>query len=204
MRLAALGILVVLASSARAQPEPVLLPPQAVAPLPASPETTVTWKSPAVAGVLSIGVTLAGLGLVAGAGLIVTHDDDSRIAIGLAVTGEASFVLGPTTGHIYAGRAWNTGLKWRLISVGTFMGSLMIGTGCVECSGDHPVVVASIVGMGASVIGLAAATIYEMADAPGAARRANERRRRAREQGFQIGFTPAVSGGLGASAVGRF
>ena len=91
-------------------------------------------KSPAVAAGLSIPPTLVGLGL-ATVGLFVANidvtcsgdpsvppgvtcsEDYFDLGLGLTIAGGAVLAVGPSLGHIYAGKPWSTGLKVRLAGV---------------------------------------------------------------------------------------
>ena len=74
-------------------------------------------KSPFVAGVLSLGLTVAGVGLNVMATHIAPHYDEpgksDALRVSVVLTGTALLLVGPTSGHIYAGQAWNPALKWR-------------------------------------------------------------------------------------------
>jgi len=77
---------------------------------PLPPPPPIEDKSPGTALGLSLGVTLAGYATeVAG---IASNNS------ALAVTGALAGAIGPTTGHIYAGHTWNTGLATRLAGAG--------------------------------------------------------------------------------------
>jgi hypothetical protein len=86
-------------------------------------------KSRNVALALSVGVTASGVtAWIVDAALVDNRSIDANGHIEyvlspaqstvLVVAGATLFVLGPTTGHIYAGQAWNAGLKYRLIGGG--------------------------------------------------------------------------------------
>jgi hypothetical protein len=86
-------------------------------------------------------------------------------------------LIGPTTGHIYAGQTWNPGLKWRLISAGALTISVVgfVGAEFPEGDGARNEGAASFfaICLLASAGGYVGSTIYEIATAPGAASRHN-------------------------------
>jgi hypothetical protein len=116
----------------------LLLPLRAHAESPAEPE-----KSPRTATALSTAPTLVGIGLV-GAGLYVANLDCSTpgctdhfdTGLYMTIAGGALLGVGPSLGHIYAGDAWTTGLKVRLIGVGVAgVGGLVAAAAPSDCDG---------------------------------------------------------------------
>ena len=80
---------------------------------------------------MSLGFTAGGLGLA------VLADREQIPA--LATVGTILFVVGPSTGHTYAGHTWNPGLGARLGGTGmAFLGALLI-VPCIEgCETARP------------------------------------------------------------------
>jgi hypothetical protein len=129
-------------------------------------------KSPATAMLLSLGSTAAGIAVTA---VSADENSDVGVAIGLGVT-----VLGPSTGHWYAGEPATIGLAARVLGAGAFLYGaanlqLLCGLGGdrTRCTGDDSAPTFLAVG-GALVLGGA---IYDVATAPGAVARANDARR---------------------------
>ena len=113
-----------------------------------------------------------------------------------AVVGAIGVFVGPSIGHWYAGEAFDLGLGLRLggVAVG-YLGGAIATSGCSkppmnECglAAVYPVLA------GLAMIG--ARTVYDIATAPRAARRHNQR---------AIGIAPTRAGsGYGLAVVGRF
>ena len=85
---------------------------------------------------------------------------------GLATVGSIAVLVGPTTGHIYADNTWNTGLQWRLGSIGLGFGALVYAVSQCglfgECSAEKESHVdAALVVFVGSMISYGAATIYD-------------------------------------------
>ena len=143
-------------------------------------------KDPATAVWLSLGVTAGGLGLVA--------LGDSLKVPAITTTGSIAFVIGPTTGHIYAGHTANAGLAARGIgTLAAFVGAIFIVScidGCSNGNGDTGAVL--FVGGGLLYVG---GGIYEIATAADAVHTYN------REHGFEANVVPT---GNGVALVGRF
>jgi hypothetical protein len=124
-------------------------------------------RDPVHAGILSIGVPLAGVALVTVA---------SKIDSGpIGAVGGAAIVIGPSLGHIYAGTPWNTGLKMRVagLGVGVVAGLMFMGaeSGEVFCTGSK---CEAGIALGVAAIGLyGVGTVYEMFSAPAAVQRYN-------------------------------
>jgi hypothetical protein len=149
-------------------------PPVEVEPLPSE---IIEVKSPNTALALSLGFTAGGLGLVV---LGSKMQDGAREDTGdsLASLGSVAFLVGPTIGHIYARNPWNTGLKWRLGSLGvSFVGLAYalnqcgIFDECSQAENDRADVGAAFAVGG--LISYFGATIYEVATAPSSARAYN-------------------------------
>ena len=133
-------------------------------------------KSPEVAAGLSVGITAAGLGLAITANRLDDHGHD-KLALATGLAGAGMLLVGPTSGHIYAGRAWNGGLKWRLISGATFFACAIPGfaLGMQEGSGDDAAPPVFLVGAAIAFVTYGGATLYEMSTASSAARAYNLR-----------------------------
>ncbi|HUJ59518.1 MAG TPA: hypothetical protein VLX92_13525 [Kofleriaceae bacterium] len=85
--------------------------PRIAACLKAPPLPSALRKSPFLAFALSFGTTAAGAGLLA----LAAYERPSWVGF---VPGFAAIALGPTTGHIYAGKAWSWWLAARLAALG--------------------------------------------------------------------------------------
>lgn len=166
----------------------LLLPSIAVAqatpptPAPVAPAAgDATAVSPDVALGLSIGVTVAGVGLVAlGGAAIDDIDAPSEAAAGLIVAGVAAAAVGPTTGHWYAHDAWTRGLATRLGGAAAIAAGFgMMDTMCDDrdpCGGVDDTVGTALFALGVTAI--VVGTIDDIVTAPGAARRHNAAQRR--------------------------
>ncbi|HTL34846.1 MAG TPA: hypothetical protein VL326_17075 [Kofleriaceae bacterium] len=138
------------------------------------------YRSPGVALGLSLGFTAAGAGLITwgyAEGNGGRSGGPTKSTIGtIKTTGVLVAFVGPTTGHIYAGKTWNRGLKWRLISLGAFAvtGTITL-VGSAGSKEVEPVTLAFAIAAGASATAYLGATVYEVATAPRAARRHNRR-----------------------------
>ncbi|NVB83666.1 MAG: hypothetical protein HOV81_35155 [Kofleriaceae bacterium] len=155
-----------------AAPPPVAQPVE-VDPLPSE---IIEVKSPGKALALSLGVTAGGLGLmVLGSSLDHGSEKDGET---FATLGSLAFLIGPTVGHVYAGNTWNTGLKWRLASLGISVGGLVYALsqcGILDDCTDEEMNGADV-GAAVAVGGMISffgATIYEVATAPSSARQYN-------------------------------
>ncbi len=185
-------------------------PPAAVAAPPhANPSDR---KNPATAGWTSGLVTAGGLVLMmVAAGMDTTYSYDSNGYYQssnnngrdlLATVGAIAFVVGPTTGHIYAGHAWNSGLGIRLASVA----AMTVGIAQAVAAADHGTASnnsgEALFILGA--IGYGVGTVAEIGLAPGTARDYN----RAHGLDVQLSVIPvrdtrnASTPGIGL--VGRF
>jgi hypothetical protein len=191
-----------------------VVPPSAVAPAaapvgyaPAVGRPLPARKDPGVALGLSLGITAGGMAaMVIGGGL------DSELGGGIATAGVLAWFIGPSTGHAYAGRMGNTGLAIRGISM--LAATVAIGglIGCIAGSGDdvddHEHLGDDDCGMFTgllvgSSIGYLGGAVYEIVDAPRAARRHNAR------YGLDVQVAPALVGGdagrgPGFAVAGRF
>jgi hypothetical protein len=185
-----------------------LLPPSAVAPAPAPTRYAAALgrplpprKDPGVALGLSLGITAGGM-----ATMLIGDNLDSDLGGGLATAGALAWFIGPSTGHAYAGRIGNTGLAIRGVSA--LGGVVAIGglIGCIAGSGDDlddhghldddddcGLFAGLLV---ASSLGYLGGAIYEIVDAPRAARRHNAR------YGLDVQVAPTVVGSHGARAPG--
>ena len=151
-------------------------------------------KRPGVALGLSLGTTLGGLALATAGFWRV--DNNSPGGTGMALGGVVVALVGPTTGHIYAGRVRNWGLAVRAAGVVVLVAGLSRFVNCGDarsCDGDSRGVGVFFGGLALTGVG----TIYEIALAPGAARRWNAR--------FTVTPVPTPSGSFpGVALAGRF
>src|SRR5262245_1339169 len=90
-------------------------PPSTVEPSPVPMQPTmmpgIEEKSPTTAIGLSLGLTVGGLGAM----MLASKPDNGETFNGaLSTAGAVAFLVGPTAGHVYAGKAWNNGLAARL------------------------------------------------------------------------------------------
>ncbi|MGE0549037.1 MAG: hypothetical protein AB7O24_18750 [Kofleriaceae bacterium] len=159
-------------------------------------------KSPNTAFALALGATVAGAALL-GATMYQT-DPESRQHLGLA--GLAVVTVGPSIGHFYSGEvgrgALSTGIRVGALGVSALGMSMALSD--LFCSSDCHDGEADA-GVAIMLGGLALATgaaIYDIADAPSAARRANVRAAR----GGQLTVVPKLSpnGSAGMAVVGTF
>ena len=148
------------------------------------------YASPGVALALSLGTTLAGVALFAVA-------DANPQAAPFSLAGMLAVTLGPTTGHIYAGRTWNPGLKLRLGGLGAAVaGAALALAACPPFSGSCDSEGAAVLG-GLTFIGggitYGVGTIYEIATAADSARAANRARTRQLAVGPVLGQAPGLA-----------
>ena len=161
----------------------------AMEPVPAT--LNATRKSPGAATAWAIGTTFAGWGMAAG-GIAAGN-------AGLFIVGEAVSAFGPSAGHFYAGESAH-GLGMSVIR-GVALGAAdVIVVLAFEEDWDEGTGEGLFFGSLAVAAGLG---LYDWIDAPGAARRANER------NGFDLGFAPMAPGrdgrpALGLALVGKF
>jgi hypothetical protein len=172
---------------------PSMTPPMDVGTRPRLPGD---YKSPSTALALSLGITGGGLALAFAAGEV---DGDEQSSLGWI--GSLMIAIGPTTGHIYADNGWNTGLKWRLGSLGIATGAL-IGAlaACPPFSGncnEHGAEMLLVVFVGAGVTYIGA-TAYEIGTAGRSARMYNERGQPS------VSIAPIVGREPGVAVIGRF
>jgi hypothetical protein len=168
---AAAAAVLLAAVPARASGPPSVMPPppgSAIAPTPGA-----SRREPAIALGLSLGVTAAGVALMAAAPPAETSD----LGDGMALAGLLAILIGPTTGHLYADRIGNTGLGIRVVSASVgliaFSGLALCAFGDEEDDGEHCGLWA--LGAAGSSLLYAGGTVYEIADAPRAARAYNRR-----------------------------
>jgi hypothetical protein len=176
----------------------------------ATSPTNPGYRSPETAYRLSLYSTM--LPMLAGATMMATAINYDRQDSALMLLGGASFLLGvtfgPSVGYLYAGdygRAWGYGLL-RVLGVGMFAaGTLayMEDNLCEYCNGSSGSSTLLVLGF-AAALATVTSSIYDIARAPQAARRENER------QGLTaIALVPTVAtsdGGVtrGMALTGRF
>lgn len=169
-------------------------PPAVPAALPAPTDTAEVSARTALG--LSVGVTLAGAGLV-GLGWHALNSGSAPGAVPevLLGAGVAAVGLGPTVGHWYAGRVMTRGLATRLAGTAVALGGaalLIVDSACDHC--DHADVAPGDVLMGLGIAAIVVGTVDDIVSAPGAARRKNAAERR-------VTVTPTLSPGRAGLAV---
>ena len=170
---------------------------------PAGSPSTDSEKSPLVAGALSLGLTTAGIVMLATATDIAPHYDEpgshDSWRISVVTTGVLLTLVGPTSGHVYAGQTWSSPLKWRLIGGGVAAACLVPAFGFAMS--DHEGA-AGVFGVLTSfgAFTYVVATAAEIWTAPGAARRHNERL----EEGASLSIVPMLGRDRGLVIGGRF
>lgn len=100
---------------------------------------------------------------------------------------------------IYAGQAWNPGLKWRLIGGATVAVSIVPAAGFAFSNNTAGTALFGLLVLGGGITYIGA-TIAEIASAPGAARRHNERL----DEGESIPIAPIIGREPGLAIGGRF
>jgi hypothetical protein len=159
---------------------------------PPPPPTTTTGpvageKSPGVALGLSLGGTVLSIALA-------SADDGSDPDNTLGTIGGIGVWIAPSFGHWYAGKAWTPGLTARFAGAGAVViGAVMLigcydseDNGCEDESGGTGIVL--LYGGAAAFVG---GVVYDIATAPGQARKYNERLRERSTR--QWALTPTVS-----------
>src|SRR4051812_33236277 len=153
---------------------------------PPPPPPSGSEKSATTAVLLSLGMTVGGFA-------VAEVGANNQIPT-LSTVGSIMFMVGPTTGHIYAGHTWNGGLAARLIGVGAgFIGLLLI-VPCIEGCSDGNGTAGAVFLVGGALT-YAGGGIYEIATAGEAAHRYN------REHGFEAAVVPTANG---VALAGRF
>jgi hypothetical protein len=183
--------------------------PAIVLPTPYLDSGETQLKSPGMALGLSLGITLGSLAasfaMVAGG--IGSNGNGSLIGTGFTI-GVLGLAFGPSAGHFYAGDT-RRGLGMGFARLGAMGGTFGLGFLALMAGfgGSEEAAMAFFVcGIGAGVTTIVLA-IMDIATAPGAARRANQRILR-RTTGLNLGplVTQAVAGqrGYGLALGGRF
>jgi len=163
---------------------PSLTPIRVAAPAPAPIGAP---KSADAALGLSLGMTAGGLGLMIAGG---KWNEPT-----ISTTGTILFLVGPTTGHIYAGHTLNGGLAARAIGVVAGIAGLGLVLSCFDdCGTDNNSDVGGVLLIGGGLLYVGGG-LYEIATAPDAAHRYN------REHGFEATVVPT---GNGIALAGRF
>ena len=153
------------------------------------PAPTAQAKSPTTALTLSIGTTAAGVVLFG----IADSTDDRTAANVLGWPGLALLIVGPTTGHIYAGNAWNTGLKLRLASLGLAAATIVA---IWQADISEPAIAGVILAV--PIGAFFTAGWYEAFTAGRSARTYN------RAHQVEVGLAPIVGRDSGIALLGRF
>ncbi|HEY0482731.1 MAG TPA: hypothetical protein VGD37_34655 [Kofleriaceae bacterium] len=172
MRSAVLATALVSALTGTAAAQPGLTPPApwpAPMPYPAPAMPAVDTVSESTALWLSLGGTaMSWTILIAG----LKADDGNPAAGRIAEIGAFGTLFAPTLGHWYAREIGTRGLGLRLAGVGALMFGAILVLGCEdECGSSGPAAGALLLGAGLYVAG----TIDDIATAPSAARRYNQR-----------------------------
>jgi hypothetical protein len=185
---------VLVAVPAHAQPSrtPPIAAPTAVAP--PAPRTVVrsgSRRSPAAAVAISLGVTAGSLGLMAaGAG---DGGEDNPLLAPMVI----GFLVGPSTGHWYAGRAFNPAMGVRAIAAGVSFLSLVTLVGCGFDDGhDESDCDLAGWGMAGGALTYTVAGIYEIFDAASSATAYNRR------HGFDVMIAPTALPAAGGASPG--
>jgi hypothetical protein len=175
--------------------------PYVLAPMPAPimPER----KSEGTATMLSLGTTAAGFAFLAAAG---RQDSDSG---GLITLGLASLIIGPSAGHIYAGETGRAvgmsllrGTGFLVFLAGVIKATTVYASDCIDyCNYNEHDDGEAMMWVGG--LTFVAATVYDIIDAPRAARRRNAKDRASYQ--VQPMYVPSVSGAApGVGLTGRF
>ncbi len=157
-------------------------------------------RNPALAATIPIGLIAGGGALIAVGQALHEHGGGLDAQNVLSGIGGAVIVLAPTTGRLYAGHPWGTGLAMRLVGVG--VAAIGGAIAVANSSGDEPStafsVGAGIAGLGAAAF--AAGAVVEIATAPRAACQYNH------EHGANVGLLPlhTADGASGLALVGSF
>jgi hypothetical protein len=153
------------------------------------PPTTVSGpvpgeKSPSLALTLSLGGTVASYVLVVAGGEVQNE--------GLSSVGTLGFYLAPSFGHWYAGNGWTDGMTMRLAGTGAALVGVMIILGDCGSEGDENCDSSpgAILAIGGAVL-IVGGGVYDIATAPGEARKYNARLRERAARGWAI--TPVIS-----------
>jgi hypothetical protein len=156
-------------------------PPSGYAPAPPPPASgpVAGEKSPGTALLLSLGGTVASLALM---GVAEGAQND-----GIGAVGGIGVWVAPSFGHWYSGKLWTDGLTLRFAGAGAIIvGAVLLIGDCINdevgCDDETPAFVLIVGGAGAFVAG----GIYDIATAPGAAHRHNERLRARASYGWAV------------------
>ncbi|MGE0549039.1 MAG: hypothetical protein AB7O24_18740 [Kofleriaceae bacterium] len=178
--------------------QPTASQPNPAQPTASQPTVTSDEKSPAIASALALTTTAVGLGLIA-APFIVDMTDTKSVTMVFAGLGVAT--VGPSMGHFYSGEIKHgllySGLRGGILTATTFVA---IGAATAGAFGGDvgPGVGIVLVGLGTA----AGFGIYDLVDAPKAARRTNARN----AKHLQMTVVPQITknGTAGATIVGTF
>ncbi|MBW2454496.1 MAG: hypothetical protein JRI68_08295 [Deltaproteobacteria bacterium] len=146
------------------------------APMPPPPNVTGAEgdSSPAAAGWLAVLSTLVPVGIGFTMTTLVERNESEGMMAGLVVVGTGA-VVGPSMGHFYAGEVGH-GLATagiRLVAFGNAFGLGFLGVATMQSSQDRALGWMMLGLAGASGAGGLGLMIYDLVDAPSAARRAN-------------------------------
>lgn len=159
-------------------------------------EAPVAKKSPSKAFALSAAGTAAGVGMVVG-GLALNPNERPAVGWGVFLAGVAVTTVGPSLGHFYADDPWTTGFAIRAGGAVTFAtGTILMLRGFHDnehCrQSDSCDFTLAAVGGGTAAVGLlaiGAGAALDIATAPRAATRWNERR------GVTLSIAPTLVSG---------
>jgi hypothetical protein len=130
-------------------------------------------KSEVLATSLSLGGTLAGAALVAGAYSRELGAPAHDQVVPLLVTGSALLVVGPSFGNWYARKAWSTGLGLRLAGAGAIgLGGVVVAATLSDSDSGGQTVAVTLAAAGAAAF--VTGTVLDIIAAPRAVRRYNE------------------------------
>jgi hypothetical protein len=169
----------------------------------AAPVIEGSMKSEGTATMLSLGTTAAGFALLAAAG----KQDDGG---GMGTLGVLALMIGPSAGHIYAGETGHA-VGMSLVRGGAavvFIAGVLKATmvyGASDCidwcdSTNNRDDGATMMWVGG--LSFVAATVYDIVDAPRAARRRNNKTRQWQVNPMMVGTSNAKTPGMGFA--GRF
>ncbi len=156
-------------------------------------------KSPSTAGLLSVISTLAPIGLGFAIPSFAERAEGEVITVGMVMVG-TGMVFGPSIGHIYAGEPGRgfgmAGL--RVLAFGNMAGLGVLGAGAMFSSQESA--------LGVALLGTAAVSgcvgvglmIFDLVDAPSAARRTNREALTATDEQAAL---PTISIGPGSGAL---
>jgi len=140
-------------------------------------------KSRSAATLLSLGGTLAPIGMIA---LGERSGNDALVAAGLV-----SALLAPSAGEIYAGELLTVGMGIRAVGIGALIGGYEVFMNCNwSCSREDSNLLIAL--LTTSIVGYGAGAVYDIVTAQAAVERHNQR--------IQLQIAPMVSTPSGPAA----